>query len=162
MLQLHTVTVHKPETMNFILGQTHFIKSVEDIHEALVGTVPGIRFGLAFCEASGKRLVRRSGTDPDLVELASRNATAIGAGHAFIVLLGDGFYPVNVLNAIKAVPEVCRIYCATANPTEVIVAETAQGRGILGVVDGFAPLGVENDDDVRWRKELLRTIGYKA
>ncbi|WP_088508483.1 adenosine-specific kinase [Burkholderia ubonensis] len=162
MLQLHTVTVHKPETMNFILGQTHFIKSVEDIHEALVGTVPGIRFGLAFCEASGKRLVRRSGTDADLVELASRNATAIGAGHAFIVLLGDGFYPVNVLNAIKAVPEVCRIYCATANPTEVIVAETAQGRGIVGVVDGFAPLGVENDDDVRWRKELLRTIGYKA
>ncbi|WP_088511733.1 adenosine-specific kinase [Burkholderia ubonensis] len=162
MLQLHTVTIHKPETMNFILGQTHFIKSVEDIHEALVGTVPGIRFGLAFCEASGKRLVRRSGTDAELVELASRNATAIGAGHAFIVLLGDGFYPVNVLNAIKAVPEVCRIYCATANPTEVIVAETAQGRGIVGVVDGFAPLGVENDDDVRWRKELLRTIGYKA
>ncbi|KVC72826.1 hypothetical protein WM03_17100 [Burkholderia ubonensis] len=161
-MQLHTVTVHKPETMNFILGQTHFIKSVEDIHEALVGSVPGIRFGLAFCEASGKRLVRRSGTDAELVELASRNATAIGAGHAFIVLLGDGFYPVNVLNAIKAVPEVCRIYCATANPTEVIVAETAQGRGIVGVVDGFAPLGVENDDDVRWRKELLRTIGYKA
>ncbi|KVD38828.1 hypothetical protein WL04_12695 [Burkholderia ubonensis] len=161
-MQLHTVTVHKPETMNFILGQTHFIKSVEDIHEALVGTVPGIRFGLAFCEASGKRLVRRSGTDAELVELASRNATAIGAGHAFIVLLGDGFYPVNVLNAIKAVPEVCRIYCASANPTEVIVAETAQGRGIVGVVDGFAPLGVENDDDVRWRKELLRTIGYKA
>ncbi|KVO43647.1 hypothetical protein WJ75_02425 [Burkholderia ubonensis] len=161
-MQLHTVTVHKPETMNFILGQTHFIKSVEDIHEALVGTVPGIRFGLAFCEASGKRLVRRSGTDAELVELASRNATAIGAGHAFIVLLGDGVYPVNVLNAIKAVPEVCRIYCATANPTEVIVAETAQGRGIVGVVDGFAPLGVENDDDVRWRKELLRTIGYKA
>ncbi|WP_088504624.1 adenosine-specific kinase [Burkholderia ubonensis] len=162
MLQLHTVTIHKPETMNFILGQTHFIKSVEDIHEALVGAVPGIRFGLAFCEASGKRLVRRSGTDAELVELASRNATAIGAGHAFIVLLGDGFYPVNVLNAIKAVPEVCRIYCASANPTEVIVAETAQGRGIVGVVDGFAPLGVENDDDVRWRKELLRTIGYKA
>ncbi|WP_088578861.1 adenosine-specific kinase [Burkholderia ubonensis] len=162
MLQLHTVTIHKPETMNFILGQTHFIKSVEDIHEALVGTVPGIRFGLAFCEASGKRLVRRSGTDAELIELASRNATAIGAGHAFIVLLGEGFYPVNVLNAIKAVPEVCRIYCASANPTEVIVAETAQGRGIVGVVDGFAPLGVENDDDVRWRKELLRAIGYKA
>ncbi|OJA89946.1 hypothetical protein BGV71_07550 [Burkholderia ubonensis] len=161
-MQLHTVTIHKPETMNFILGQTHFIKSVEDIHEALVGTVPGIRFGLAFCEASGKRLVRRSGTDAELIELASRNATAIGAGHAFIVLLGEGFYPVNVLNAIKAVPEVCRIYCASANPTEVIVAETAQGRGIVGVVDGFAPLGVENDDDVRWRKELLRTIGYKA
>ncbi|MXN75951.1 hypothetical protein GR157_14555 [Burkholderia sp. 4701] len=162
MLQLHTVAVDKPETMNFILGQTHFIKSVEDLHEALVGTVPGIRFGLAFCEASGKRLVRRSGTEPELVALACRNATKIGAGHAFIVFLGDGFYPVNVLNAIKAVPEVCRIYCATANPTEVIVAETGQGRGIVGVVDGFPPLGVENDDDVQWRKELLRTIGYKA
>jgi uncharacterized protein len=162
MLQLHTVAVDKPETVNFILGQSHFIKSVEDIHEALVGTVPGIRFGLAFCEASGKRLVRRSGTDAALVDLACRNAGAIGAGHAFIVFLGDGFFPVNVLNAIKAVPEVCRIYCATANPTEVIVAETAQGRGIVGVVDGFGPLGVENDDDVRWRKDLLRTIGYKA
>lgn len=162
MLQLHTVAVDKPETVNFILGQTHFIKSVEDLHEALVGTVPGIRFGLAFCEASGKRLVRRSGTDPELVELACRNAAKIGAGHAFIVFLGDGFYPVNVLNAIKAVPEVCRVYCATANPTEVIVAETGQGRGIVGVVDGFPPLGVENDDDVQWRKELLRTIGYKA
>jgi adenosine/AMP kinase len=162
MLQLLTVAVEKPETTNFILGQTHFIKSVEDIHEALVGTVPGIKFGLAFCEASGKRLVRRSGTDADLIELACRNASAIGAGHGFIVFLGDGFYPVNVLNAIKAVPEVCRIYCATANPTEVIVAETAQGRGIVGVVDGFPPLGVENDDDVRWRKELLRNIGYKA
>lgn len=162
MLQLQTVAIEKPETMNFILGQTHFIKSVEDIHEALVGTVPGIRFGLAFCEASGKRLVRRSGTDADLIELACRNASAIGAGHGFIVFLGDGFYPVNVLNAIKAVPEVCRIFCATANPTDVIVAETAQGRGIVGVVDGFSPLGVENDDDVRWRKELLRNIGYKA
>ncbi|WP_322084111.1 adenosine-specific kinase [Burkholderia sp. BCC1972] len=162
MLQLHTVAIQKPETVNFVLGQTHFIKSVEDIHEALVGTVPGIRFGLAFCEASGKRLVRRSGTDTELTELACRNATAIGAGHGFIVMLGDGFYPVNVLNAIKAVPGVCRIYCATANPTEVIVAETAQGRGIIGVVDGFPPLGVENDDDVRWRKDLLCAIGYKA
>ncbi|HDR9509917.1 hypothetical protein C5615_27175 [Burkholderia cepacia] len=162
MPQLHTVAVDKPEAMNFILGQSHFIKSVEDIHETLVGTVPGIRFGLAFCEASGKRLVRLSGTDAELVELACRNALAIGAGHAFIVFLGDGFYPVNVLNAIKAVPEVCRIYCATANPTDVIVAETAQGRGIVGVVDGFPPLGIENDDDVRWRKDLLRTIGYKA
>ncbi|OXJ20170.1 adenosine-specific kinase [Burkholderia sp. AU6039] len=162
MLQLQTVAVDKPETVNFILGQSHFIKSVEDIHEALVGTVPGIRFGLAFCEASGKRLVRDSGTDAALVDLACRNAGAIGAGHAFIVFLGDGFFPVNVLNAIKAVPEVCRIYCASANPTEVIVAETAQGRGIVGVVDGFGPLGVENDDDIRWRKDLLRTIGYKA
>ncbi len=162
MLQLLTVAIDKPETMNFILGQTHFIKSVEDIHEALVGTVPGIKFGLAFCEASGKRLVRRSGTDDGLVELACRNASAIGAGHGFVVFLGDGFYPVNVLNAIKAVPEVCRIFCATANPTEVVVAQTAQGRSILGVVDGFSPLGVENDEDVRWRKELLRSIGYKA
>ena len=162
MLQLLTVAIDKPETMNFILGQTHFIKSVEDIHEALVGTVPGIKFGLAFCEASGKRLVRRSGTDDGLVELACRNASAIGAGHGFVVFLGDGFYPVNVLNAIKAVPEVCRIFCATANPTEVVVAQTPQGRSILGVVDGFSPLGVENDEDVRWRKELLRSIGYKA
>ena len=162
MTQLLTVAISKPDTTNFILGQSHFIKSVEDIHEALVGTVPGIKFGLAFCEASGKRLVRRSGTDDGLIELACRNATALGAGHSFIVVLGDGFFPVNVLNAIKAVPEVCRIFCATANPTEVVVAETGQGRAILGVVDGFAPLGIENDDDVKWRKELLRTIGYKA
>ncbi|AOJ04593.1 MULTISPECIES: adenosine-specific kinase [Burkholderia] len=162
MLQLHTVVIDKPETTNFILGQTHFIKSVEDIHEALVGAVPGIKFGIAFCEASGKRLVRRSGTDAALTELACRNATAIGAGHCFVVFLGDGFYPVNVLNAIKAVPEVCRIFCATANPTEVVVAQTNQGRSILGVVDGFPPVSVENDEDVRWRKELLRTIGYKA
>ncbi|KST72560.1 hypothetical protein WT08_03785 [Burkholderia sp. MSMB1552] len=161
-MQLLTVAIDKPETTNFILGQTHFIKSVEDIHEALVGAVPGIRFGLAFCEASGKRLVRHSGTDGALTELACRNATAIGAGHCFLVFLGDGFYPLNVLNAIKAVPEVCRIFCATANPTEVIVAQSNQGRAILGVVDGFPPLGVENDEDVRWRKELLRSIGYKA
>ncbi|ALX47002.1 hypothetical protein AQ610_25465 [Burkholderia humptydooensis] len=161
-MQLLTVAIDKPETTNFILGQTHFIKSVEDIHEALVGAVPGIRFGLAFCEASGKRLVRHSGTDGALTELACRNATAIGAGHCFLVFLGDGFYPLNVLNAIKAVPEVCRIFCATANPTEVVVAQSNQGRAILGVVDGFPPLGVENDEDVRWRKELLRSIGYKA
>ncbi|GAB3628931.1 membrane protein [Pandoraea terrae] len=162
MLQLQTVAIDKPETVNFILGQTHFIKSVEDIHEALVGTVPGIKFGLAFCEASGKRLVRHSGTDPDMIELACRNASAIGAGHGFLVFLGEGFYPLNVLNAIKAVPEVCRIFCATANPTEVVVAQTDQGRSILGVVDGFSPLGIESDEDVRWRKELLRNIGYKA
>ena len=161
-MQLLTVAIDKPEGMNAILGQTHFIKSVEDIHEALFGAVPGIRFGLAFCEASGKRLVRHSGTDDALTELACRNAQAIGAGHGFIVLLGDGFYPVNVLNALKAVPEVCRIYCASANPIEVVVAETAQGRGILGVVDGFGPLGIEGDEDVQWRKGLLRDIGYKA
>lgn len=162
MQELLTVAVSKPETTNFILGQSHFIKSVEDIHEALVGTVPGIKFGLAFCEASGKRLVRHSGTDAGLTDIACQNAMAIGSGHSFIVVLGDGFYPVNVLNAIKAVPEVCRIFCATANPTEVILTQTGQGRAILGVVDGFPPLGIENDDDVRWRKDLLRSIGYKA
>jgi adenosine/AMP kinase len=160
-MQLVTVKIEKPEAVNFILGQTHFIKSVEDLHEALVAAVPGIRFGLAFCEASGKCLVRRSGTDPAMVELAQQNARAIAAGHSFIIFLGEGFYPVNVLNAVKMVPEVCRIFCATANPTEVIVAETEQGRGILGVVDGFAPKGVEGDADITWRKELLRKIGYK-
>lgn len=160
-MQLITVPIDKPDTANFILGQSHFIKSVEDIHEALVGAVPGILFGLAFCEASGPCLVRCSGTDPAALELARRNALALGAGHSFIVVLGDGFYPLNVLNALKMVPEVCRIFCATANPTEVIVAETAQGRAILGVVDGFAPKGVEDEDGVRWRKDLLRQIGYK-
>jgi adenosine/AMP kinase len=161
-MQLLTVTIVKSEATNFILGQTHFIKSVEDLHEALVGTVPGIKFGLAFCEASGNRLVRRSGTDADLIELACQNALAIAAGHCFMIFLGDGFYPVNVLNAIKAVPEVCRIFCATANPTQILIAETDQGRGILGVVDGFPPLGVENEEGVQWRKDLLRAIGYKA
>ncbi|MDN0073753.1 adenosine-specific kinase [Crenobacter sp. SG2303] len=160
-MQLSTVKIDKPDTINFILGQTHFIKSVEDLHEALVGAVPGIRFGLAFCEASGACLVRCSGTDAAMVELAQRNAQAIGAGHSFIVFLGDGFYPLNVLNTVKMVPEVCRIFCATANPTEVLIAETEQGRGILGVVDGFSPKGVEGDDGVRWRKDLLRQIGYK-
>ncbi|MDN0082737.1 adenosine-specific kinase [Crenobacter sp. SG2305] len=160
-MQLTTVKIDKPDTINFILGQTHFIKSVEDLHEALVGAVPGIRFGLAFCEASGACLVRCSGTDAAMVELAQRNAQAIGAGHSFIVFLGDGFYPLNVLNTVKMVPEVCRIFCATANPTEVLIAETEQGRGILGVVDGFSPKGVEGDDGVRWRKDLLRQIGYK-
>ena len=160
-MELITVTVEKPETTNFILGQTHFVKSVEDLHEALVGAVPGIHFGLAFCEASGARLVRASGTDDALVELAVKNALAIGAGHAFIIFLGPGFYPINVLNAVKAVPEVCRIFCATANPTEVILAETGQGRGILGVIDGQSPKGVEDDAGVAWRKGFLRSIGYK-
>ena len=160
-MQLITVKIEKPETANFILGQTHFIKTVEDIHEALVNAVPGIKFGLAFCEASGKCLVRSSGTDPAMLELARTNAQALGAGHTFIIFLGDGFYPVNVLNAVKMVPEVCRIFCATANPTEVILAETEQGRGILGVVDGFRPKGVEGEADVAWRKNLLRQIGYK-
>jgi hypothetical protein len=161
-MELKTVTIEKPETTNFILGQTHFIKSVEDIHEALVTAVPGIKFGLAFCEASGKCLVRWSGTDAAMIELAQRNAMAISAGHSFIVFLGDGFFPINVVNAIKMVPEVCRIFCATANPVEVIVAETEQGRGIMGVVDGFKSKGVEGDDDIAWRKGFLRQIGYKA
>jgi len=160
-MQLSTVRIEKPEAINFVLGQTHFIKSVEDIHEALVGAVPGIKFGLAFCEASGKCLVRWSGTDSQMVELARKNATAIAAGHSFILFLGEGFYPLNVLNSLKMVPEVCRIFCATANPTEVIVAETVQGRGILGVVDGSSPKGVEGEDDIAWRKGFLRQIGYK-
>lgn len=160
-MNLISVKIEKPEDTNFIFGQTHFIKSVEDIHEALVSTVPGIEFGLAFCEASGKCLVRWSGTDSAMVELAKKNAQAIGAGHSFIVFLGDGFYPVNVLNTLKAVPEVCRIFCATANPTEVIMAETGQGRGVLGVVDGFRPEGIEGEEDIQWRKDLLRQIGYK-
>lgn len=157
-----TVKIEKPITINFILGQTHFIKSVEDIHEALVSAVPGIKFGLAFCEASGKCLVRWSGTDPDMIELAQKNAMAISAGHSFILFLGDGFFPINVLNAIKMVPEVCHVFCATANPTEVIVAETDQGRGILGVIDGQNPLGIEEEEDIAWRKGFLRQIGYKA
>jgi adenosine/AMP kinase len=160
-MQLKTVKIEKPDETNFILGQAHFIKSVEDIHEALVGAVPGIKFGLAFCEASGKCLVRWSGTDESMVELAKKNAVAIAAGHSFIVFLGEGSYPLNVLNALKMVPEVCRIVCATANPTEVIVAETEQGRGILGVVDGFPPRGVEDEAEIRWRKDFLRQIGYK-
>ncbi len=160
-MQLLSVKIDKPEATNFILGQTHFIKTVEDVHEALVGAVPGIKFGLAFCEASGKCLVRLSGTDAAMVELAQKNALALGAGHSFIVFLGDGFFPVNVLNALKSVPEVCRIFCATANPAEVVIAQTEQGRGILGVIDGAAPLGVESDADVTWRKGFLRQIGYK-
>jgi hypothetical protein len=160
-MKLLSVRIEKPEPANFILGQAHFIKTVEDVHEALVSAVPGIRFGLAFCEASGERLVRWSGTDPDLIELARRNAQALGAGHCFILFLGDGFYPINVLNPLKAVPEICGIFCATANPTEVLVAETEQGRGILGVIDGFTPSGVEGDDGIAWRKQFLRKIGYK-
>ena len=160
-MQLLSVRIDKPETTNFILGQTHFIKTVEDVHEALVGAVPGIKFGLAFCEASGACLVRCSGTDAGLVDLARKNALALGAGHSFIVFLGDGFFPVNVLNALKMVPEVCRIFCATANPTEVVIAQTDQGRGIMGVVDGASPRGVETEADVNWRRGFLRQIGYK-
>jgi len=155
------VKIEKPEAVNFILGQTHCIKSVEDIHEALVGAVPGIKFGVAFCEASGKCLVRWSGTEPAMIELATANAQAIGAGHSFLVFLAEGFFPVNVLNALKAVPEVCRIFWATANPTDVVVAVTDQGRGILGVVDGCPPQGIEGEADIAWRKTFLRQIGYK-
>jgi adenosine/AMP kinase len=160
-MHLTTVKIQKPEEINFILGQTHFIKTVEDLHEALVSAVPGIQFGLAFCEASGACLVRTTGTDPAMVELARQNALAIGAGHCFILFLGPGFFPINVLNPIKMLPEVCRIFCATANPVEVIVAQSEQGRGILGVIDGFSPKGVEAEADVAWRKDFLRKIGYK-
>lgn len=160
-MNLTTIKIEKPEPINFVLGQTHFIKTVEDVHETLVNSVPGIKFGLAFCEASGKCLVRWTGTDADMIELAKKNAMAISAGHSFILFLGEGFFPINVLNALKMVPEVCRIFCATANPTEVLIGETDQGRGILGVVDGAPPKGVEGDDDIVWRKGFLRQIGYK-
>ncbi len=160
-MDLKIVPIRKPESANLILGQSHFIKTVEDIHEALVSSVPGIAFGLAFCEASGARLVRCTGTDDNLITLARDNALAIGAGHSFVLLLGEGVYPVNVLNQLKMVPEVCCIYCATANPTQVIIGETDLGRGILGVVDGEPPLGVEGPEDVTWRHDLLRNIGYK-
>lgn len=160
-VEIKVVRIEKPDELNVILGQSHFIKTVEDIHEALVNTVPGIKFGLAFCESSGPALVRASGTDPDLVELAKRNALAVGAGHFFIVILGKGYYPINVLNAIKMVPEVCHIYAASANPMQVILAETEQGRAVLGVVDGVATRGVETEADVAHRREFLRRIGYK-
>jgi uncharacterized protein len=159
-MELTVVRIEKPESVNFILGQAHFIKTVEDVHEALVTTVPGIRFGLAFCESSGPALIRWSGTDDAMVDLAKRNAQALSAGHCFIVFL-DKAFPVNVLNAVKMVPEVCRIYCATANPAEVILAETAQGRAILGVVDGVKSKGVEGEQDIVERKALLRKFGYK-
>ncbi len=161
-MELTTVAILKPETVNLILGQSHFIKTVEDLHEALVNSAPGIQFGLAFCEASGQCLVRWSGTNPEMIELAQKNALAIGAGHTFIVFLGPGYYPLNVLNAIKQVPEVCRIFCATANPVEVIVAQTTQGRGVLGIIDGAAPQGLEDAEGIAWRLGFLRAIGYKA
>jgi adenosine/AMP kinase len=160
-MELSTVRIEKPENVNFVLGQSHFIKTVEDLHDALVTAVPGIRFGLAFCEASGPRLIRWSGTDPAMIELARRNALALAAGHCFILFLAEGFYPINVLHAVRAVPEVCGIFCATANPTEVIIAESDQGRGILGVVDGFSSLGIEDEDGIAWRKAFLRQIGYR-
>jgi adenosine/AMP kinase len=160
-MELSSVRIEKPETVSVIIGQSHFIKTVEDIHETMVGAVPGIRFGLGFCEASGDRLVRVSGTDEDLQKLAGETALAIGAGHSFVLLLAEGVYPINILNALKMVPEVAQIFCATANPVEVLIAETELGRGIIGVVDGSSPLGIESDSDVDWRKGLLRTIGYK-
>jgi adenosine/AMP kinase len=160
-MNLSTVKIEKPEAINFILGQTHFIKTVEDVYEALVTSVPGIKFGEAFCEASGKCLIRWAGTDPDLIELAQKNALAISAGHSFIIFLGEGYFPVNVLNIIKQVPEVCHIFCATANPTEVVMIDTELGRGIIGVIDGFPPKGIEGEEDIAWRKGFLRMIGYK-
>ncbi len=159
-MDLLVIPIERHEDLNVVIGQAHFVKTVEDIHEALVGTSPHLRFGLAFCEASGKCLVRRSGNDEQLVEFAVRNAQAIGAGHCFVAFLREG-YPVNVLNQLKLVPEICNIYCATANPVEVVVAETELGRGILGVIDGSVPVGVESEDDVAERKALLRSIGYK-
>lgn len=159
-MELHTVKLENPDSLNLILGQSHFIKTVEDLQEALVGAVPGLEYGLAFCEASGPALVRTAGNQDGLVELASKNALALSAGHVFIIFLGNAF-PINVLNAVKVVPEVCRIFCATANPVEVIVAETDQGRGVLGVVDGVRSKGVETESDVRERKQLLRQFGYK-
>lgn len=160
-MELSMVTVQKPDAINFILGQSHFIKTVEDMHEALVTAVPGIKFGLAFCEASGACLIRWSGTDDEMIELAKQNALSLSAGHSFILFLGEGFFPINVLHAVKNVPEVVRIFCATANPTQVIVVETEQGRGILGVVDGFKSKGIEDSEGISWRKGFLRKIGYK-
>jgi len=160
-MDLSLVTIEKPQDTNFILGQSHFIKTIEDIHEALLNTVPGIQFGLAFCEASGKRLVRWSGTHETLIQMAQKNAMAIGAGHCFILFLGDGFYPINVLRVMRDVPEIVHLFCATANPTQVIVATHGEGRGIMGVIDGDAPLGIEGQEDIQWRKDFLRMIGYK-
>ena len=159
-MELKTVKIEKPEEMNFILGQSHFIKTVEDIHEAIVTTNPGMKFGLAFCEASADALVRLSGNDENLIMIAKKNALNISAGHSFILFMENGF-PLNILNTIKMVPEVVRIFCATANPTEVIVAETEMGNAILGVVDGVRPKGVEGEADVKKRKDFLRMIGYK-
>lgn len=159
-MDIQLVSIDKPDDINFILGQSHFIKTVEDLHETLAGAVPGIRFGLAFCEASGPSLVRWSGNSPAMVELAKKNALALSAGHAFIIFL-ENCFPINVLNAIKNVPEVCRIFCATSNPAQVVLAETEQGRGILGVVDGNRSKGVEGDTEIIARKEMLRKFGYK-
>lgn len=157
---IEVVSIHNPDSKNLIFGQSHFIKTVEDIHEAVVGAVPGIKFGLAFCEASGPRLIRTSGTDDHMIDLATQNARNVGCGHTFFIFLENAF-PINVLNAIKMVPEVARIFCATANALEVVVARTEQGGGVLGVIDGDSPLGVEQAKDQASRKEFLRKIGYK-
>jgi adenosine/AMP kinase len=159
-MELKTITIRKPDEVNLVLGQAHFIKTVDDIHEALVGSVPGIKFGIAFCESSGPALVRWSGTDDELTKLARETMAELGTGHAFLVLLRNAF-PINVLSQIKAVPEVCGIYCATANAVEVVVAETAQGRGILGVIDGIRTAGTETEEDIAARRALLRRFGYK-
>jgi len=159
-MELKLVPIAKPPDLNLILGQSHFIKTVEDLYEALVTSAPGLQFGVAFCEASGACLIRSEGSDEEMRGLAVETARAIGAGHSFVVLLKNAF-PINVLNAIKGCPEVCRIFCATANPLQVIVAESEQGRGILGVVDGSSPAGVEDEAGIAWRKDLLRKIGYK-
>ena len=159
-MELKTVTIEKPADMNFILGQSHFIKTVEDLYEAIVQTVPGMKFGIGFCESSGPALVRYAGNDARLVELAQKNAQALACGHSFIIFMEGGF-PVNVLNTIKNVPEVCQVFCATANPVEVVVAESEQGRGILGVIDGVKTKGIEAEDDIKARKEFLRKTGYK-
>jgi adenosine/AMP kinase len=161
-MEIKAVNVEKPADVNFIFGQSHFIKTVEDIHETLVSTVPGIKFGLAFCEASGKCLVRWSGTDDEMIELACKNALAVGAGHSFFIFLADGFFPVNVLNSVKMVPEVCHIICATANPTQVLIADLGGSRAVMGVADGECPKGIEGEEDINWRKNFLRQIGYKA
>ncbi|NLJ49986.1 MAG: hypothetical protein GX428_10465 [Candidatus Atribacteria bacterium] len=159
-MEIELVTIDNPNLYNFILGQTHFIKSVEDIYEAVVGASPSIKFGLAFCEASGPCLVRCEGNDVDLIDLAAKNALKLGCGHSFILFLKDG-YPINILNAIKMVPEVCRIFCATANPCEVIIASSHQGHGVMGVIDGFPPKGIESEKDKLERQELLQKFGYK-
>ncbi len=159
-MEFKTVSIEKPEDMNFILGQSHFIKTVEDIHEALITTVPGIKFGVAFCEASADCLVRFSGNDEELIDLAKKNAFSLSAGHSFIIFMKNAF-PINIMEAVKRVPEVCRIYCATANPVEVIIAETEQGRGIMGVIDGFKTKAIETEKDIEHRKDFLRMIGYK-
>jgi adenosine/AMP kinase len=159
-MDFEVVKIENPGELNFILGHSHFIKTVEDLHEALVNTVPNIKFGLAFCEASQKCLVRWSGTDDELIKLAQKNAMNLSAGHAFIIFLKDAF-PINVLRIVKQVPEVCRIFCATANPVEVIVAKTDLGRGIMGVIDGLTTIGIEKEEDIAERKSFLRMIGYK-